>query len=184
MDIKQFFSSVARTIKREVTSEINKAKYSQPSTTPQAQPTPSQSQPQQPQEVYQKERSNQEWVTYFKEILTKEFPQYTIRENVTVQELAGNLNEEFQLYDSRPRQAYKAEWGQPYSFVLYEGGIAKGVVMLGKGHSHDSNVKYLIARKYANRIQLPYINFYTQMPNERDYVVARIKKLMNDAGFF
>ena len=56
--------------------------------------------------------------------------------------------------------------------------MAKGVVMLGKGHSHDSNVKYLIARKYANRIQLPYINFYTQMPNERSYVVSRIKKLM------
>ena len=98
--------------------------------------------------------------------------------------MAGNLNEEFQLYKSSPRQAYKAEWGQPYSFVLYEGGIARGVVMLGKGHSHDSNVKYLIARKYANRIQLPYINFYTQMDNERDYVIARIKKLMDDAGFF
>ena len=183
MDIKQCFSSVARTIKREVTSEINKAKYSQPSTS-QAQPTPSQSQPQHAEPAFRRERTDAEWVAYFKEILTKEFPQYTIRENVTVQELAGNLNEEFQLYKSRPRQAYKAEWGQPYSFVLYEGGIARGVVMLGKGHSHDSNVKYLIARKYANRIQLPYINFYTQMDNERDYVIARIKKLMDDAGFF
>ena len=183
MDIKQFFSSVARTIKREVTSEINKAKYSQPSTS-QAQPTPSQSQPQHAEPAFRRERTDAEWVAYFKEILTKEFPQYAIRENVTVQELAGNLNEEFQLYKSRPRQAYKAEWGQPYSFVLYEGGIARGVVMLGKGHSHDSNVKYLIARKYANRIQLPYINVYTQMDNESDYVIARIKKLMDDAGFF
>ena len=184
MDIKQFFSTVAKTIKKEVTTEINKAKYSQQSTTSQAQPTQPQSQQQQPQEVYQRERTDAEWVAYFKEILTKDFPQYTFRENVTVQELAGNLNEEFQLYQTRPRQAYKAEWGQPYTFVLYEAGIARGVVMLGKGHSHDSNVKYLIARKYANRIQLPYINFYTQMPNEKDYVVARIKKLMNDAGFF
>ena len=178
MDIKQFFSTVAKTIKKEVTTEINKAKYSQQHTSSQAQPAQPQSQPQQPQEVYQRERTDAEWVAFFKEILTTEFPQYTFRENVPVQELVGDLNEEFQLYSSRPRQAYKAEWGKPYSFVLYDASTAKAVVMLGKGHSHDSNVKYLIARKYANRIQLPYINFYTQMPNERSYVVSRIKKLM------
>ena len=48
--------------------------------------------------------------------------------------------------------------------------------MLGKGHSHDSNVKYLIARKYAQKMNLPYINFYTQMENERSYVIERIHK--------
>ena len=186
MDFKQFFRSVAREIKREVTSEIRDARFAKQNASMQSQQasSPSQQAQQYQGTPIEREKTDAEWVAYFKEILTKEFPQYTFRENVTVQELAGNLNEEFQLYQTRPRQAYKAEWGQPYSFVLYEGGIARGVVMLGKGHSHDSNVKYLIARKYANRIQLPYINFYTQMPNEKNYVVARIKKLMNDAGFF
>lgn len=185
MDLKQFFRSVARNVKREVVSEIRSAQFTkQNQTSQQAPPSQQNYQPQQAAQPQQRERTDQEWVAYFKEIITKEFSQYSFRENVTVQELAGNLNEEFQLYKSRPRQAYRAEWGQPYTFVLYEGGIARGVIMLGKGHSHDSNVKYLIARKYANRIQLPYINFYTQMPNERDYVIARIKKLMDDAGFF
>ena len=94
-------------------------------------------------------------------------------------DVAGFCADEFQLYKSRPRQAYKAEWGQPYTFMLEQMGSIKGVVMLGKGHSHDSNVKYLIARMYAKKMSIPYINFYTQMPNEKDYVVSRIHRFLN-----
>ena len=130
------------------------------------------------EEVKETERTDAEWEAYFREILRDDFSSYTIRENVPVTDLAGFANDEAQLYSTRPRQAYKAEWGKPYTFVLESGGSAKGVVMLGNGHSHDSNVKYLIARMYAKKLGLPYINFYTQMPNERDYVIGRISKFM------
>ena len=40
-------------------------------------------------------------------------------------------------------------------------------------------MKYLIARMYAEKLDLPYINFYTQMPNERNYVIERIRKFLN-----
>ena len=103
---------------------------------------------------------------------------YSIRENVPVTDLVGFANDEFKLYSTRPMQAYKAEWGKPYTFVLEKDGAAKAVVMLGNGHSHDSNVKYLIARVYAKKMGIPYINFYTQMPNERDYVIGRIRKFL------
>lgn len=122
------------------------------------------------------DRTDVEWVAYFREILQTAFPQYTFRENVPVTELAGYVSDEFQLYSTRPRQVYQAEWGKPYSFVMYQAGMPRGIVMLGKGHSHDSNVKYLIARKYAQKMNLPYINFYTQMTNERNYVIERIHK--------
>ena len=125
------------------------------------------------------ERTPAEWESYFRDILLRYFPTYTIRENVPVTDLVGFANDEAQLYTTRPTQAYKAEWGQPYSFVLEAGGKAKAVVMLGSGHSHDSNVKYLIARMYAEKLELPYINFYTQMPNERNYVIERIRKFLN-----
>ncbi len=134
-----------------------------------------------PQQSYSDEvpeRTAAEWKTYFREILQCEYPALAIRENVPVTEIAGFVADEFQLYTTRPRQVYKAEWGQPYTFVLYEGASPKAVVMLGSGHSHDSNVKYLIARMYAKKCGLPYINFYTQMPNERSYVVSRLKKFM------
>ncbi len=116
--------------------------------------------------------------SYFAEIIAAEFPQYGVAEDVPVTDLAGFANDSFQLYKTRPYQAYKAEWGAPYSFVLYADGGPKGVVMLGSGHSHCSNVKYLIARAYAKKLGLPYINFYTQMPNERDYVISRIRRFL------
>ncbi len=128
--------------------------------------------------VVTREKTDAEWKAYFREILQGTFPQYSIRENVPVTDLVGFANDEFKLYSTRPTQAYKAEWGKPYTFVLEQDGAAKGVVMLGNGHSHDSNVKYLIARKYAKKLGIPYINFYTQMPNERDYVIERIRKFL------
>ena len=51
-----------------------------------------QQQYQQPQQQYQQpqaqqpERSDMEWMAYFREILATEFPQYTVRENVPVPE--------------------------------------------------------------------------------------------------
>lgn len=125
-------------------------------------------------------RSEAESVSYFSGILASRFPQYTVRRNVPVTELAGNATDSFQLYSTRPTQAYKAEWGEPYTFVLSEGGVPKGIVMLGSGHSHDAKVKYLISRMYAKKLGLPYINFYTQMPNEEEYVVGRIGKFMGN----
>ncbi len=127
----------------------------------------------------EREKTDAEWKSYFKEILLSEFPSYTIRENVKVTDLVGFVSDEAQLYTTRPRQVYKAEWGQPYTFVLEAGGSPKGVVMLGNSHSHDSSVRYLVARMYAEKLNLPYINFYTQMPNERAYVIGRIRKFLN-----
>ena len=122
------------------------------------------------------EKTDAEWHAYFREIIQSEFPGYDVRENVPVTELAGFAADEAQLYKSRPRQVYKAEWGEPYTFVLSQGGAPKGIVMLGGGHSHSANVKYLVARMYAKKLGLPYINFYTNMHNERGSVVGRIHK--------
>lgn len=115
---------------------------------------------------------------YFRQIIQTEFPEYTLREKVAVTELVGHAADLMQLYSTRPYQVYQAEWGQPYSFVLYKDGIVKGVVMLGDGHSHNSGVKFLISRKYAQKVGVPYINFYTQFDNKTDYVVARIRKFL------
>ena len=129
--------------------------------------------------VVEREKTAEEWEAYFREILSSEFSAYSVREKVPVTEIAGFANDEFKLYKKRPYQAYKAEWGQPYTFVLEKDGKAKGVVMLGNGHSHYNNVKYLIARVYAKKLGVPYINFYTQMENERGYVIGRIRKFLN-----
>ncbi len=120
-----------------------------------------------------------DWNAYFAEILATEFPQYSVKRNVPVTELAGDISDEAQLYKTRPVQQYRAEWGTPYTFVLYQGEAPVGIVMLGSDNSHQRKVKYLVSRMFAKKLGLPYINFYTQMPNERDYVISRINKFLN-----
>ena len=138
-------------------------------------PEPARQQYEPAQEV---DRTDAEWKAYFREILQSECIGYGIREDVPVTDIVGPAADEFKLYETRPTQVYRAEWGKPYTFVLSQGGLPKAVVMLGSGHSHYSNVKYLIARMYAKKAGLPYINFYTPMPNERGYVVERIRKFL------
>ena len=172
--LKNMVNQVKDTVK-EIDKSLNTQqtqKTSQPSSKPWQQ-APAE-EPVNPRYSEPVERTDAEWVAYFREILQTEFSQYTFKEEVPVTELVGDVSDEFQLYSTRPRQAYKAEWGKPYSFVIYQAGVPRGVVMLGNGHSHDQNVKYLIARKYAQKMNLPYINFYTQMTNERNYVIERI----------
>ena len=172
MDFGKIFNKIVDVVKENIENAAKPS--SQP--TQQSRPTPQPAtSPRYEEEI---ERTEAEWLAYFREILASEFAAYSVRENVPVTDLVGFANDEFKLYETRPTQAYKAEWGQPYTFVLEQAGIAKGVVMLGNGHSHDSNVKYLIARMYAKKLGIPYINFYTQMPNERDYVIGRIRKFM------
>ena len=171
MDFGKIFSKIVDVVKENIE---NSAKPN-PQPAQQARPTP---QPESSDYERVKQKSTAEWEAYFREILASEFPQYTVREKVAVTDVAGFANDEFQLYRTRPRQAYKAEWGQPYTFLLEQAGIPRGVVMLGKGNSHNSNVKYLIARVYAKKSGIPYINFYTQMTNERNYVIGRIRKFL------
>ena len=151
---------------------------SQKDAQPARQPSANTQHPSPNTQTVEREKTAEEWEAYFKQILLTEFPSFTIREKVKVTDLVGFVADECQLYTTRPTQVYKAEWGQPYTFVLESGGQPKGVVMLGNGHSHDSNVKYLIARMYTEKLGIPYINFYTQMPNERAYVIERIRKFL------
>lgn len=115
----------------------------------------------------------------YKPILTKHFSQFTLREDVPVTDLTGDVNDVFRLYKTRSNQVYKAEWGRPYDFVMLEGGKAKAVVMLGRPHSHQNKVKYLISKLFAKKLGVPYISFYIQCPNNEAYVVKRIKEFMN-----
>lgn len=120
--------------------------------------------------------SVEEWVAYFKGILETRFPEYTVKENVPVTELTGDVEETFQLYETRPYRAYKAEWGKDYDFVLYSDGKPKAVVMLGDGHCHSKHVDFLISRMFAKKLDVPYIGFYLEFPNVEEYVVGRIRE--------
>lgn len=121
--------------------------------------------------------SEEQIMEHFRTILSKEFPDYLVKENVAVTEVVGNANDMFKLYKTRPTQAYKAEWGRPYTFVMYRDGKIAGVVMLGGSKSYE-NVKFLISKMYAKKFGVPYVNFFINMPNEYGYVVNKIKEML------
>lgn len=116
-----------------------------------------------------------DWESYFRDILQKNFPQFTVKENVPVTELTGDINDVFRLYKERPNQVYKAEWGKPYNFVLYSEGKAKAVIMLATTNEHSVKVTYLISKMFAKKLNVPYFGFYTKFNNKEEYVVNRIK---------
>ena len=125
--------------------------------------------------------SYEECLLYFKDILQTEFPECSFRENVPVVELVGELNATFKLYETRPYQAYKAEWGAPYSFVIYKDNRVVAAMMIGERRVVSRRVKYLISKMYMKKLQLPYIPFYTEFKNEVGYTVSRIAKHLNDS---
>ena len=173
MDLKSFFKKIVGTVE-EMTNSSSAPQQ------PGSRPSPAQ-QPYQPQPTYQepqRDRSASEWIAYFRQILDENFSQYNVLQNVPVQELVGNVSDEFQLYATRPRQAYKAEWGKPYDFLLCEGSVAKGVIVIGKYQGQYRHVNFLVAKMYAKKLGLPFISFYMDAPNERNYVVNRIHQFM------
>lgn len=119
-------------------------------------------------------------IYYFKDILAKQFTDYVIKENVSVTEIAGYANDVFRLYATRPFQAYKAEWGNPYTFGMYQNGDLKALIMIGDGVALCKKVKYLISKMYAKKCNIPYVTFFVEAPNNKDYVINRINKYLNN----
>ena len=97
---------------------------------------------------------------YFRAILQDCFYNYIIREDVPVAELGGT--------------------GKPYDFALFSGGECCGVVVL-VAHNRDNNRAYLGGKAAAIASGVPFINFYTHMPNERGFVINRIRRLAKPA---
>jgi len=95
--------------------------------------------------------------SFFRDIIHEHFGNYIVREDVAVSELGGE--------------------GKPYDFALINHGECCGVVML-VAHNRDNNRAYKGARAAAEANGVPFINFYTHMTNEYEYVVNRIKRLV------
>ena len=94
---------------------------------------------------------------YFAEILASAFSQYQVRENIPLSEFGAE--------------------GRPFDFGLYQNGTLVSVVVLAE-HNRTRNHPYWNSQKKAQELNIPFINFYTHMPNERGFVINRIKRLM------
>jgi len=99
-----------------------------------------------------------EVTAYFADILSSEFSGYQIRESVPLSEFGGE--------------------GRPYDFGLSKDGEFIGFVVLSQ-RNRTHNHPYWNSEKKAKELNIPFINFYTHMSNEREYVIKRINKFIN-----
>ncbi len=97
----------------------------------------------------------------FAAILQEAFPQYAVRTAVSAAELG--------FYAGGP--------AKPYDFVLYQNGVCVGVIMLTP-HNRSNNMAFKNARAAAQNAGVAFINFFTHFPNERGYVIARIRSFL------
>ncbi|MDR1714138.1 MAG: hypothetical protein LBR39_08330 [Coriobacteriales bacterium] len=64
----------------------------------------------------------------------------------------------------------------PYDYALSKDGRVAGYVMV-TDHNKDRRYGWQLARAAAQLQGVPFINFYTHLANERDYVLERIRRL-------
>lgn len=95
--------------------------------------------------------------SHFPRLLKEEFSEYQIKENISGSEI-GNTE-------------------RPYEFGLYKGGGLKAVIVLSEKNK-TNNRAYRTAKEAAEKANVAFVNFFTHMPNERSYVIERIKKFL------
>ena len=98
---------------------------------------------------------------HFDDILKNDFSQYTVKENVPAKEISSNADSE----------------SRAYTFVLHKDGQAAAAIMLTP-HNRYRNKGFLGAQNACKQAGIPFINFFTHFPNERNYVVLRIKSFI------
>lgn len=105
---------------------------------------------------------------YFESILAEEFGEYEIAKDVNPMELGWTSAQEYvDVYGQYPCRNF--------DFVLKRDDKIAGVIMVTE-HNGDNRAIHKNAAVTAENHHVPFINFFTQFPNERDYVVTRIKK--------
>jgi hypothetical protein len=98
--------------------------------------------------------------SHFDEIFASEFSGYEVKQGVATDEIVP---------------ASAGLGFRPYSYVFYDNGMAKLAVMITPRFGHESN-EFLGAKTACETAGIPFVNFFLHMPNERNYVINRLKQ--------
>ena len=93
----------------------------------------------------------------FLEVLNNELNDYTIKTDVSTATIGGV--------------------GRTYDVGIYKGSKLVGLVALVE--HNKANKAYHDSMESAKRANIPFINFFLHMRNEKNYVVSRIKKAIS-----
>jgi hypothetical protein len=96
---------------------------------------------------------------YFAALLAEQFSEYTVTE-----------------FESPA--SFAMPGSKPYNFLLYQAGKPVAAIMLTEGNRYQ-NQPFRDAKASAEAAGIPFINFFLRLPNERDYIINRIKTNLN-----
>jgi len=139
---------VTKTISKQIKSQIKKIPTNSANNT-ETKPTVSAD--------YYTENQEAEKVP-FDVILAEDFSDYEIKENIAKEEFGGS--------------------GRACEFGLFKDDKLKAVVVLVTNKNETTRKEFRAARVAAESAGVGFVSFYTFMPNQREYVITRIKSFL------
>lgn len=88
------------------------------------------------------------------EVFAEEWSEYTVQQNM-MSGVAGARN---------------------YSYGLYLNGVPKAMIMIITSSSHHNKKEDRLAAQASAAYGVPYMDFYSHLPNEKEYISRRLKE--------
>ncbi len=99
-------------------------------------------------------------------------------EKVLRQRLQDVFAQDFPDYEVRTNLDAGVPKARKYSYGLYYNGTPRMMIMVITDRNHANRKEVRLAREASASYGVPYLDFYTHLPNEVDYIRNRIKENM------
>lgn len=97
-------------------------------------------------------------------------------EKLLRQRLEEAFAEEFAGYEVRKDLQSGVTGAKNYSYGLYLNGMPKAMIMVCDNGVHHSIKSERLAEQASLGYGVPYMNFFAHLPNEKEYIVNRLKE--------
>lgn len=84
--------------------------------------------------------------------------------------------EEWAGYEVRQDLMSGVEGARNYSYGLYLNGAPKAMIMIITNRSHHTRKEERLAGQASASYGVPYMDFYSHLPNEKEYIAKRLKE--------
>lgn len=99
-------------------------------------------------------------------------------EKVLRQRLEEVFKSDFPDYEVRKNLDAGVQGARKYSYGLYYNGMPRMMIMVINDSGHAIKRDVRLAREASASYGVPYLNFFTHLPNDAEYVRNRIKENM------
>lgn len=97
-------------------------------------------------------------------------------EKLLRQRLEEAFAEEFAGYEVRKDLQSGVNGAKNYSYGLYLNGMPRAMIMVCNNGVHHSIKSERLAEQACLSYGVPYMNFFAHLPNEKEYIVNRLKE--------